>query len=61
MNCSKGYSLRYPNFSGDISYSLVIVAFLLLDCFELNVLKVRPMLSQGALWLPLISERPSDY
>lgn len=61
MNYSKGYSLRYPNFSGDTRHSLVIFTFLLVDCFELKVLKVIAMLSQGALWLPLISERASDY
>jgi hypothetical protein len=62
MNCSKGYSLRYPNFSGDTRHSFAIADFLLLDCFELAVLKVSAaMLLQGALWLPLISERDSDY
>jgi hypothetical protein len=62
MNCSKGYSLKYPNFSGDTRHSFAIADFFMLDCFELAVLKVSAaMFSQVALWLPLISERASDY
>jgi hypothetical protein len=54
MNYSRGYSLRYPSFSGETRLSFVIFTFLLVDCFELKVLKVIAMLSQGALWFLLI-------